>query len=309
VRVVVLLLVAVCSLAHAGDSADVSQALAQIAKLESSLEYEQALVLADRTIARGISSRDQLADLHLIAGRLAAGLDHPEVAQEHFERVLVLRPNTQLVTGTSPKLLAPFDAARATQPALVVKLGVDGKRAYAEVTADTLQLVRGLRVVVVDANKVSSVVTGDGLTKDVPLGTVTSVAVTDEYGNELVVARIEAPAPIVPERRVERSTPFHKHWVTYTALSGAALITGGLFAWRFGLAQDEWNRLDAEGGHGFTQLQAVEQRGQRWAIAADATFGVAAIAGIVAAALFLTRDGEPSHVAFTGTGGVYTEHF
>ena len=307
-RVVVLLLVAVCSIAYAGDSAEVSQALAQIAKLESSLEYEQALVLADRTIARGISSRDQLADLHLIAGRLAAGLDHPEVAQEHFERVLVLRPHTQLVTGTSPKLLAPFDAARATQPALVVKLGVDGKRAYAEVTSDALHLVRGLRVVVLDANHVASVVTADGLTKDVPSGTVTSVAAVDEYGNELAVARIEARAPIVPERRIEPATPLYKHWVTYTALSGAALITGGVFAWRFGVAQDEWNRLSAEGGHSFTQLQTIEQRGQRWAIAADATFGVAAIAGIAAAALFLTRDG-PSHVTFTGTGGVYTERF
>jgi hypothetical protein len=301
------MLVAVCSLAHAGDSAEVSQALAQIAKLESSLEYEQALVLADRTIARGISSRDQLADLHLIAGRLAAGLDHPDVAQAHFERVLVLRPHTQLVTGTSPKLLAPFDAARATQP-LVVKLGVDGTRAYAEVASDTLQLVRGLRVVVVDADNVASVVTADGLTKDVPLGTITSVAATDEYGNELVVARIEARAPILPVRLERPTPPFYKHWVTYTALSGAALITGGLFAWRFGLAQDEWNRLDGEGGHSYTQLDAVEQRGQRWAIAADATFGVAAIAGIAAAALFLTRDG-PSHVAFTGTGGIYTEHF
>src|SRR5664279_2410395 len=300
------MLVAVCSLAHAGDSAEVSQALAQIAKLESSLEYEQALVLADRTIARGISSRDQLADLHLIAGRLAAGLDHPDVAQAHFERVLVLRPNTQLVTGTSPKLLAPFDAARATQP-LLVKLGVDGTRAYAEVTSDALHLVRGLRVVVVDSNHVASVVTADGLTKDVPSGTVTSVAAIDEYGNELAVARIEAAAPIVPVR-LERPTPFYKHWVTYTALSGAALITGGLFAWRFGQAQDEWNRLDAAGGHSYTQLQTIEQRGQRWAIAADATFGVAAIAGIAAAALFLTRDG-PSHVSFTGTGGVYTEHF
>jgi hypothetical protein len=306
VRVVALLLVAVCSLAHAGDSAEVSQALAQIAKLESSLEYEQALVLADRTIARGISSRDQLADLHLIAGRLAAGLDHPDVAQAHFERVLVLRPNTQLVAGTSPKLLAPFEAARATQP-LLVKLGVDGVRAYAEVSSDTLQLVRGLRIVVVDANKVASVVTADGLTKDMTSGTVTSVAAIDEYGNELAVARIEVRAPIAP-MPVERPTPLYKHWVTYTALSGAALITGGLFAWRFGQAQDEWNRLDAEGGHSYTQLQTIEQRGQRWAIATDASFGVAAVVGIAAAALFLTRDG-PSHVTFTGTGGVYTGHF
>ena len=73
-------------------------------------------------------------------------------------------------SGTSPKLLAPFDAARATQP-LVVKLGVDGARAYAEVASDTLQLVRGLRVVVVDAHNVASVVTAEGLTKDIPLGT------------------------------------------------------------------------------------------------------------------------------------------
>ena len=298
------MLVAVCSLAHAGDSAEVSQALAQIAKLESSLEYEQALVLADRTIVRGISSRDQLADLHLIAGRLAAGLDHPEIAQAHFARVLALRPNTQLVTGTSPKLSAPFEAARATRPALRVTLEVQGARAVITTGADTLSLVRGLRVTLGD-----HVITGPGTSLDVPVG-VSSIAAIDEYGNELAVTRIETrPVPVVPVVPVVLSTPIYKHWVTYTMLGGAAAIAGGVFAWRFGAAQDEWNRLDAEGGHGYMQLRAIEQRGQRWAIAADATFGAAAIAGVAAAALYLTRDGEPSHLAFIGNGAAYVVRF
>ena len=144
-RVVLIVLVAVAT-AHAQPTAQteasnrehISQALQKIAQLEQQLEYEQALVLADRTIAEGISTRDQLADLHLIAGRLAAGLDHPDVAQQHFAKLLALRPDTVLVAGTSPKLQAPFDAAKAAPHELVVTVA----NGALVVTQDALHLVR-----------------------------------------------------------------------------------------------------------------------------------------------------------------------
>jgi hypothetical protein len=308
------LVLMLCAVAHAGpissDSADVSQALAQIAKLESSLEYEQALVLADRTIALGLASRDQLADLHLIAGRLAAGLDHADTAQAHFARVLALRPNTQLVAGTSPKLQTPFDAARAMGPTLEVELHADAAHAFATVARDPLALVTGMRATLVAGDGTRSTRVEHALELVVPIGQrVAALEAIDEHGNQLASAQFSiepdhaAPPPVPPR------TPIAKRWVTYTAISGVALVAGGLCAWRLGVAQDEWNRLDGEGGHAYSQLHAVEQRGQRFAIAADVSFGVAAIAGVVATVLFSTRESEPSHLAFTSNGVTFVARF
>lgn len=302
-----------CAVARASsDSAEVSKALAQIAKLEGSLEYENALVLADRTIALGLASRDQLADLNLIAGRLAAGLDHPDTAQAHFARVLALRPNTQLVAGTSPKLQSPFDAARAMGATLELELHADATRAFVTVAHDPLALVSGIRATLVAGDGTRSTRVEHALELAVPAGQrVAALEAIDEHGNQLAIAQFSIePEHVVPPPLVaEPGTPIAKHWVTYTAISGAALVAGGLCAWRFGVAQDEWNRLDGEGGHAYSQLHAVEQRGQRFAIAADVSFGVAAIAGVVATVLFSTRESEPSHVAFTGNGAAFVARF
>lgn len=276
-RAVHLVLVAVATV-HAqpvqSDRQRVSEALQKIAQLEQQLEYEQALVLADRTIAEGISTRDQLADLHLIAGRLAAGLDHPDIAQQHFAKLLALRPETTLVAGTSPKLLAPFDAAKAAPHELVVAV-TGGQLA---VTRDDLHLVQRTR------------------TRD------SSIEAVDEHGNQLAIEVVPRATPPVVEVRRSRG------WIPCAAASGASLIAGGLAAWRYGVAQDEWNR-ENDGMHDYTRLHALEDRGQRWAIAADVGFGLAAATAVTAAILFATRGSEAPSIAFTGNGAAYTARF
>jgi hypothetical protein len=258
------------------DRERVSQALQKIAQLEQQLEYEQALVLADRTIAEGISTRDQLADLHLIAGRLAAGLDHPDVAQQHFAKVLALRPDTVLVVGTSPKVQAPFDAAKAAPHDLVVRIG-GLPVSPVSVVRDSLHLVAGYRLL--DDRR---------------------IMVFDEYGNEL--ATLSEPA-LPPE-------PTTRAWIPWAAVSGVALVGGGLCAWRFGIAQDEWNR-ENDGMHDYSRLHALEDRGQHWAIAADIGFGLAAAGAVTAAIIYGMRDPRPAPTMFalTGTGATYTAHF
>jgi hypothetical protein len=311
-----LVVVVVCALlatltARAQENREVSDALAQIAKLETALEYEQALVLADRTIARGVASRDQLADLHLIAGRLAAGLDHPDIAQVHFARVLALRPGTTLVAGTSPKLLAPFDAARAEAPSLALELRVAGGRATASVARDSLHLVAGIRVATVAGDGTRSTQVAHALELALPANTrATQLEAIDEAGNQLAVEAIAAPPPPPPPTPAAPSTPIAKHWITYAAVAGVALAGAGACAWRYGVAQDEWNRLTGQGGHEYAQLHAIEQRGQRWAIAADVGFGLAALAGVTSAILFATRDPEPrAAVVLTGTGVGFVTRF
>lgn len=283
----------------------VSQALQTIAQLEQQLEYEQALVLADRTIAEGISTRDQLADLHLIAGRLAAGLDHPDVAQQHFAKLLALRPDTALVAGTSPKLQAPFDAARAAPHGLEASMHVVGGTVSAEVT-DPLHLIGGLRVTYAGPDGARTEHVEHALTAALPAGAlVLHVTAIDDAGNELVTADVPEVATQAPGVEAHRS----RAWIPWAAASGATLIAGGLCAWRYSVAQDEWNR-ENDGLHDYTRLHALEDRGQRWAIAADIGFGLAAATAITAAIVFATGDSvERTGVAFTGTGAAYVARF
>jgi hypothetical protein len=278
VRAVLIVLVAVATV-HAQPSPDnrerVSQALQKIAQLEQQLEYEQALVLADRTIAEGISTRDQLADLHLIAGRLAAGLDHPDIAQQHFAKLLALRPETVLVAGTSPKLQAPFDAAKAVPHELAIAMTAGRLLA----TRDDLHLVQGTR------------------TRE------HTIEAFDEHGNQLAVEAI--PLATVTVGEVHRS----RAWIPWAAASGATLIAGGLAAWRYRVAQDEWNR-ENDGMHDYTRLHALEDRGRHWAIAADVGFGIAAATAVTAVILVATgSSSERIGVAITGSSAGLVAHF
>ena len=70
-------------------------------------------------------------------------------------------------------------------------------------------------------------------------------------------------------------------------------MIGGLCAWRFQVAQDDWNRFSQDGLHDYTQLRAVEARGYHWGIAADVSFGVAAAAGVTAAILYVVHRPAP----------------
>ncbi len=302
-RFVVSVLVAVCLLGrpgHADRLPTISESIAEIAQLETALEYASALNLATHTIARGEATRDQLASLHLIAGRLAAGLDHPDEAQAHFARVLALRPETVLVTGTSPKLQAPFDAAKATAVPLSADLFHAGNRAVVTVRQDPLKLIVGVRVEVE-----GNVVTESRALEVVVAATRRPITISalDEYGNVLVTRVDQAPLTSHGVR-----PPLYAHWGTYAAITGVALVAAGVAAWRYEDAQDQFDRGVTEGSN-YTALRAIEQRGQRWALGADVGFGIAALTGVTAVLLFATRPHDVEHVVITSHGVGYVATF
>ena len=306
-----LLVVSLVASAHADGR--VIDATTQIQKLEAALEYEQALVLADRTIALGLANPTELAKLEMLAGRLAAGLDHADAAQAHFTRALAIDPTLALEAGTSPKLQTPFEAARATNPALEVKFDRGAGAVTAIVARDPLALVAGVGVRR-QGQEEWLVARGHdyAISREVPLA---EVEVIDDHGNQLVVA--PDPSLVAGPRRtadmvrilVPIPPPFHRRWTTWTVTTGVLLAGAGLCAWRYGVAQDAWNR-ENDGLHDYSRLHALEGRGQRWAIAADVGFGLAAIAGVTAAVLSSTRPSEPAvGVAVTGTGAAVVGRF
>jgi len=254
----VRLAAAVLLLAVAGGTAHANDDLAEAIRLEAALQYDQALAIVDRIIAAGTTTEPaQLAELHFYAGRLAAGLDRADTARDHFARALALRPDLALPAGTSPKITAPFDAARATPP-----LRLHATRDGAVVDADPIGLVHRI----------------DGF------------KALDDHGN--VVWHGEAPAPPPPPPGPSQASIAGRA-STWAVAAGGALVIGGLCAWRFQVAQDDWNRFSQDGLHDYTQLRAVESRGDHWGLAADVSFGVAAAAGVTAAILYVRHRPGP----------------
>jgi hypothetical protein len=90
-------------------------------------------------------------------------------------------------------------------------------------------------------------------------------------------------------------------WSSWAITTGVVLGAGAFSAWRFNLAQHDWDRLHGEPGmHDYSELTAVEDRGRRWGLAANIAFGVAAVTGITSIVLYYRQ--RHSHVLVSATG-------
>ena len=318
---VVAVAVAAAPVARADDE------LAEAERLKAALDYQDALAIVDRLLARGGAAPDRLAQLHLLAGTLAAGLDRAALAEDHFARLLAIEPGATLPPGTSPKITAPFDAARArTEPLHISARAADGVVALA-LGPDPLGIVVGIDVDAVDASG-RHLEIADGRTTRVALPPgvrVSEVRALDASGNRVWAGPVSGepsgpaaapppspPAPTPAAARVALTRPapapspgLARRWSTWAALGGVALAAGGFSAWRFEVAQTDWNTLRAEDNqHDYSALQAVEQRSRHWALAANIGFGVAAAAAVTTAIVFATRP-HASHVSVSiGATGV-----
>jgi hypothetical protein len=249
VRFVVLAVLLVAGVARADIPHRDDAELAQVKELEAKLEYEQALTLVEKIIAEGRADRSKLVELHFLAGKLAAGLDRVQVAQEHFARVLSLEPNATMPDGTSPKITMPFDAARGQTAPL--RISLRGETII--VDADPLQLVSRTEVQGDDARAF------------------------DAHGNivwEQHITREPARPPSVEHR------PFYKRPVFWGGIALGTASLAGVGAWRFDVAQDEWSDMKTAGTHEYTELSAVEDRGRRWGLVANISLGLALLSTI-----------------------------
>ncbi len=247
-------------------------------RLEASLDYNAALIIVDRTIAQGGATRDQLVTLHMFAGKLAAGLDRTEVAEDHFARVLALAPTATFPEGTSPKITGPFDAARARSVPLRVTTAIERGAVSIIPAADPLGLVVGIAVKLDTGNELRE---PHALRVSVP-GNAHAIEISalDAYGNRVWAELVTATSPPI-DATTTTLRPLVARWPFWTATSAIALVGAGVCAWRFDVAQNEWDRGKAN-GLPFTELQSIEDRGRRWGLAANIGFGVAAASAVVA---------------------------
>ncbi|HEY5938235.1 MAG TPA: hypothetical protein VIU61_26470 [Kofleriaceae bacterium] len=286
--------VVVCVVASTRAHADPE--LVRARELEAALEYEAALAIVHQVLARGDADPARFVELHLFAAKLAAGLDRGTLAAQHYAIALTIRPDTALPAGTSPKLTEPFAAAKARATLLVVSARAVQGLVTLE-TRDPLGLVTGIAVHTIDRAALRVVIANDA--------TAIEVAALDRAGNRIWVgAPVTTVTPATRATRTSTSTPIFARWSTWAIASGGALALGGVFAWRVSVAQNEFDDLrDASPPADFSTLEAVEARGKRWALTANLTFGVAAVAAIASGVFYLRRD-ESSAVALTAGPGV-----
>lgn len=280
-------------------------------RLEAALDYERALASVEAVITSGRAKTPaRFVELHLYAGRLAAGLDRGAVAEDHYLRALAVQPGATLPDGTSPKLVAPLDTARRRAvPLRLSAMTADGA-VYFLVQADALGLARGIALVVTEPGGARRELEDrTALRLVVPAGTTAlEVAALDASGN--VVLRMPAPAIAVeapPPRLVSDEGPsIPARWSTWAVATGVVLAAGTFSAWRFSIAQRDWDDLRAQPDmHDYSALTAVEDRGRRWGLAANIAFGVATATGITAAVLFYRQRHRSVVVTPVGVSGEF----
>jgi hypothetical protein len=280
--------------------------LAEAMRLEAQLQYEPALVIIERAIAQGGNDRERLVTLHLFAGKLAAGLDREPVAIDHFARVLALAPSTTFSKTTSPKITEPFDAARARTAPLAVTATFAGDAVTIAAPTDPLGLVVGIAVVLVEGAREREVRDLQRRRIEFPAAArPTEVRALDAFGNIVWSKAISQRSHSGNHRPVDDGVG---PWIYPGAFALLAAGGAGVCAWRFNVAQKEWTRKKNEGGHDFSELQAIEQRSKRWALAANIGFGVAGAAVVVAIVVKLRTPkpvpvvtGDSVGLALTGT--------
>jgi hypothetical protein len=252
--------------------------LAEAIRLEASLDYDAALVIVEREIAGGGNDRDRLVTLHMFAGKLAAGLDRVDKADYHFARVVALSPTTTFAEGTSPKITEPFDAARARTAPLRVTTSIEGNAVVIAASPDPNRIVAGIIVELADGGHAKK---RDALRVELPANaTPTRVIALDAYGNHVWTEQLGTIARRDDVREPELR-PLYARWPFWATGTVVALAAGGVCAWRMDKAQSEFDRLKLTGVE-LAVLQDVEARGDRWALAANISFGVAAASTVIA---------------------------
>lgn len=284
---VVLAILAGAAVPARADDAGVNAAIARARADRAALRYRPALEGIERAIARGEATPAQMAEMYRMAGELAAGLDEPTSAQKWFARWIALVPDARLPADASPKLRQPMDAARAEvgNARLALRVDVDGGVVRGHVTGDALGLVRRVRVRAVDGGGGQEGLPGEAITVTAD-GPAVAAAI-DEHGNELIIQPVAGGGGRTDAGAGE-SRSIVGRWETWAIASGALAITGGVFAWRTAVAQDEFDRLRGESGvHTFAELEAVRRRGERHALVANVAFGAAAATAVIGAIVWV----------------------
>lgn len=324
-RALLLAVVLAASPAFADDSAAM---LDDAQKAIDDIDYDTAKKLATQAIDSGKLDGKQLHRAYRLAGESAAALGDNKTAKEMFLRWILLDPKAELAAGSSPKIGQPFSEARAEADTIgrfAVDVAVKRHKDKVEIELsahDPLSMVAGMRLQLGDASVVA--VTGNrAVLPTADAATVwVDVAVVDARGNELSRRRVAGgvstsgrgtkpagtgtePDLTTPEQPTTRGGwPTIIRWPVWTGVAVVAAGAGGFFAYQVGQTEDELAALNASSDmYTFDEAEEVRERGERQALFANISFGVAGAAALAAVLTFvLEPDGVEIQPAPTAGG-------
>jgi hypothetical protein len=304
--IVLAILIAAARVAGADAPPSLARARIEI----QTLHFEEALRTLEATRRAGGNGPRELAAILALEGEVAAGLGDADGAEASFRRLLALDPDAALPPGRAPKVIEPFEAARAYLAARA-PFRAHAVRANQAITivvdGDPLGMVAGGQLAYATAAGARAKVEARGTRSiriAVPAGARAPLvaAPLDADGNRLVELPVAQPAAASaaattpsPSPAIAATAPapterpaLLARWPLWAGVAVGFGIAGAVFALDHRATQGDLDDVVAHSEeHDFAEYQSLDRRQARDAVAADVAFGIAAIAAATSAVLFL----------------------
>ncbi len=286
------------------------------------LQYEDAAGSLEQALRNGDSGPKELAEIYQLSAQVAAARGDDAAAEDFFRHLLALAPGTKLPAGVSPKIAEPFAAARSfidQRLPISCRWEQDPTAAAVRVLvdADPLSMVDGAEVSWVEDGQPKRSVKHGAAPFTVPVPKRKKlelrVAAIDTFGNHIAEFGTERkPLVIDTTGRSEvietppqgggddhadtgraHGRPVIAKWWLWGGVAVAAASVGTYFGLDVLAAKQEIEDLNKKSQSGepvqFSQALAIQQRGDRSALVANISFGVAGAAAVAAVILFATE--------------------
>lgn len=311
------------------DGDPVAKAKAEMAQLN----YDAAIALLEQAEASGHNQPAAMVEIYRAMAESHAAMGRAAAAETAFRRLLALDPAAELPAGSSPKLTAPFAAARDFLAGR--KLDVACRRggpdaATLVVDSDPVDLVAGARLLAGDDSPLGEAASGRGrVALAIPAGaSPAGCAALDRHGNQLARADLSAApaeadgeptaaagtisAPAAPAAAPSR--PLYARWWLYAGLGAASGAVAAYYGLKMKQAEDDLaalheETLQPEHDVTYAEALAVEERGERHARNANIALVVTGVFAAVSGGLLVhqlvseRRAGEPELAAAPLPGG------
>lgn len=270
------------------------------------LRYADAVSLADEAWRRGESQPDELRALFALAGRAAASLGDAAAARAWFKRWLSIEPTATLPPGTSPKIVALLDQARAglADTAIAARATRRDRAIAIEVAEDPMTLVHAARL---GAERVA-LTDGAATLPAAPAGG--ELELLDRHGNIVaivaIVAITEAPraTPRIDAAPVRAGRPWYAKWPAWGIATGALAAAHFGARWVMSDTAAKIEKYNTESSqHQYTEVQSLVRRGELAQKVGYITAGGVLVTAVVGTVFYFRARGESRFsVAPSGSG-------